>query len=190
MTHRLMGRCVLPSRVHLESAPGDQESLGHAGGGTHQNVTSDNMDDALVQQYSDPVEYEAILAVLRPKVMGKSPSECEEALGMGPPMLTVRSKPTGQKIRLFDARVVNATFLQPFLTYTFKSNTTIGLNSETTYDWNANQWTVPLNGFVSQLVRFGKLPVQFQLGGRYYLETPDGGPDWGLRFAVTFLLPK
>jgi hypothetical protein len=59
-----------------------------------------------VQQYSDPVEYEGLLAVLRPKVMGKSPAECEANLKMGPPLLTVRSKATGQLIRLYDARVV------------------------------------------------------------------------------------
>ena len=59
-----------------------------------------------VQQYSDPVEYEATLAVLRPKVMGKSAAECEVNLGMGPPLLAVRSKATGQTIRLYDARVV------------------------------------------------------------------------------------
>jgi hypothetical protein len=89
-----------------------------------------------------------------------------------------------------DVPDVNATFLQPFLTYTFKSLTTIGATSESTYDWNGEQWTVPLNGFVTQLVHIGKLPVQFQFGGRYYLEAPDGGPDWGLRFTVTFLFPK
>jgi len=43
---------------------------------------------------------------------------------------------------------------------------------------------------VSQLVKIGGKPVQFSLGARYYAEKPDGGPDWGLRFAVTFLFPK
>jgi hypothetical protein len=27
-------------------------------------------------------------------------------------------------------------------------------------------------------------------GRRYYAERPSGGPDWGLRFVVTFLFPK
>jgi hypothetical protein len=49
---------------------------------------------------------------------------------------------------------------------------------------------VLLNLRVSQLLKFGKQPVQFSLGGRYYAERPAGGPDWGLRFAVTFLFPK
>ncbi len=85
---------------------------------------------------------------------------------------------------------VNATFLQPFLTYTTKRHTTFTLNTESTYDWEASQWTVPLNLGVAQLVRIGKLPVQFQIGARYYAEKPTDGPDWGLRFAVTFLFPK
>ena len=83
----------------------------------------------------------------------------------------------------------NGTFLQPFLSYTTKKHTGYSLNTESTYDWITNQWTVPINLGVSQLVKIGKLPVQFQLGGRWYAEAPDGGPDWGMRFTVTFLLP-
>jgi hypothetical protein len=85
---------------------------------------------------------------------------------------------------------VNSTFLQPFISYTTKTFTTFGLNTESTYDWQGQQWTVPLNLMVSQLLKIGKMPIQFQVGGRYYAEVPDGGPDWGLRFTVTFLLPK
>jgi hypothetical protein len=36
---------------------------------------------------------------------------------------------------------------------------------------------VPINVTVAQLVKLGKLPVQFTLGGRYYAERPSGGPD-------------
>ena len=85
---------------------------------------------------------------------------------------------------------INATFLQPFVSYTTKTFTTFGLNTESTYDWSHNQWTVPLNASVSQLVKIGGKPVQFQLGFKYYAEKPDGGPDWGMRFTVTFLVPK
>ena len=49
---------------------------------------------------------------------------------------------------------------------------------------------MPLNLAVAQLLKIGKQPVQFQIGGRYYAENPTGGPDWGLRFTVTFLFPK
>ena len=76
------------------------------------------------------------------------------------------------------------------MSYSTKTFTTFGLNTESTYNWNQNQWTVPLNASVSQLVKLGGKPVQFQLGVKYYAAKPDGGPDWGLRFAVTFLFPK
>lgn len=85
---------------------------------------------------------------------------------------------------------VNSTFLQPFVSYTTKTYTTFGVNTESTYDWQASQWTVPINFTVQQLVKIGKLPVAFQVGYRYYADTPPGGPDWGLRFTVTFLFPK
>ena len=87
-------------------------------------------------------------------------------------------------------RDVNATLLNPFVSYQLKTQTTLGVSTEPVYDWQSSRWTVPLAASVSQLVKIGKLPVSFTLGGRYYAEKPDGGPDWGLRFAVTFLFPK
>ena len=85
---------------------------------------------------------------------------------------------------------VSGTFLQPFLSYTTKTYTTFGVNTESTYDWENSQWTVPINAQVSQLLKLGSQPVQFTLGARYYAEKPEGGPDWGLRFVVTLLFPK
>jgi hypothetical protein len=85
---------------------------------------------------------------------------------------------------------VNRTFLQPFVSYTTKTFTTFGVNSESTYDWDRSQWNVPINAVVQQLLKIGKRPVAFQLGGRYYAEGPSGGPEWGLRFQVSFLFPK
>ncbi len=85
---------------------------------------------------------------------------------------------------------VNATYLQPFVGFTTKKLTTFMVNTETTYDWHAGQATVPLNFMVTQLLKVGGQPLTLQLGYRQYVERPDGGPDWGLRFAVTFLFPK
>jgi hypothetical protein len=85
---------------------------------------------------------------------------------------------------------VSSTFLQPFVSFTTDKQTTLTLNTESTYDWTQSQWTVPLNLMLSQLVKIDKQPVQFQIGGRYYADKPEGGPDWGLRFTVTFLFPK
>jgi hypothetical protein len=85
---------------------------------------------------------------------------------------------------------VSATYLQPFVAFTTKTYTTFAVNTESTYNWEANEWTVPLNFQVAQLVKIGGKPVQFQIGYRYYAERPGGGPDWGLRFTITFLFPK
>jgi hypothetical protein len=34
------------------------------------------------------------------------------------------------------------------------------------------------------------VPISLGIGYREYVETPEGGPDWGLRFILTFLFPK
>jgi hypothetical protein len=88
-------------------------------------------------------------------------------------------------------RETSNTFVQPFLVYTTARATTFGINTESTYDWENDQWSVPINIFAGQIVHLGKLPVQFTGGLRYWLEAPEGGPeDWGARFQVTFLLPR
>jgi len=85
---------------------------------------------------------------------------------------------------------ISATYIQPFISYTTKRATTYGINTESTYNWKADQWTVPINVTVGQLVRIGKQPVSFTLGGRYYVVKPEFGPDWGVRFVTTLLFPK
>ncbi|MCS7034103.1 MAG: transporter [Phycisphaerae bacterium] len=89
-----------------------------------------------------------------------------------------------------DRRAVNATFLQPFLNYTTKSALTFFFNVESTYDWNAEEWTIPINIGANQLLKLGNQPIQVGGGLRYFADAPDGGPDWGLRFTVTFLFPR
>lgn len=87
-------------------------------------------------------------------------------------------------------REVNASFLQPFVGYTTKTYTTFMVNTESTYDWQARQWSVPMNFMITQMLKVGNQPLSLQLGYRYYADGPKGGPDWGLRFAVTLLFPK
>jgi hypothetical protein len=49
---------------------------------------------------------------------------------------------------------------------------------------------VPMIAAVSKLTSIGDQKVSFQLGGRYYADAPEGGPDWGLRFTATLLFTK
>jgi hypothetical protein len=89
------------------------------------------------------------------------------------------------------ANDISTTFIQPFLSYTTKSATSFTLQTESTYDWKAKQWTVPIGLMVGQILKVGSQPIQLTAGPRYYAEGPDDGPHgWGLRAAVTLLFPK
>jgi hypothetical protein len=85
---------------------------------------------------------------------------------------------------------VSSTFLQPFLSYTFPSTLQLSLNTESTYDWEADEWTVPINAGVSRIFKFGNQRVSLGVQGRVYAVSPDGGPEWGARAVATFLFPK
>jgi hypothetical protein len=90
-----------------------------------------------------------------------------------------------------DRADISATFIQPFVSYITKTKTTIGLNLESTYDWESEQWAVPVNFTVNQLLKIGPQIIQVGGGIRYWAESPDGGPeDWGARLQLTFLFPK
>jgi len=89
-----------------------------------------------------------------------------------------------------DRTDVNAMFLQPFLTKALGKGRTVALNLESTYDWERRQWTVPVNLGYSKVTKLGNQLVSWQGGVRAYLEAPEGGPDWGLRFTFTLLYPK
>jgi hypothetical protein len=91
----------------------------------------------------------------------------------------------------FNRADVSATFLQPFISYTSPQATTVSLNTETSYDWNGDNWSVPINVNVSQLVTIGDRPVSLGAGVRYWAESPENGPEgWGLRFVATLLFPR
>jgi hypothetical protein len=89
-----------------------------------------------------------------------------------------------------DRPEVNQTFLQPFLAYNTKTGFGVTLQTESTYNWDAHQWTVPLGVFASQVLKLGGQPLSVQFGPRVYVDGPSGGPQWGLRFNIILLFPK
>jgi hypothetical protein len=89
-----------------------------------------------------------------------------------------------------DRNDVNSTFLQPFLSRGMGQGRTVTLNLESSYNWEAGRWTVPFNLGYSKVSTIGSQLVSYQGGVRYYLEAPDGGPDWGVRFTLTLLFPN
>jgi hypothetical protein len=90
-----------------------------------------------------------------------------------------------------DRADVNASFIQPFLVYTTPTAWSFVVQTESSYDWETEQWAVPINVFISKLTTIGSQKVQFQIGVRYWAESPRGGPeDFGTSFKVTFLFPR
>ena len=86
---------------------------------------------------------------------------------------------------------ISLSFVNPFVSYITKTKTTLAVQTESTYDWENEQWAVPVSATVSQLVKVGGQIMQFAVGARYWAESPDNGPeDWGARATVTFLFPK
>jgi hypothetical protein len=86
---------------------------------------------------------------------------------------------------------ISNTFVQPFAAYTWPSAWTASVQTETSYNWESEQWSVPVNAALSKLVMLGKLPVSLQAGVGYWLESPDDGPE-GLRFRLqaNIVLPR
>lgn len=84
----------------------------------------------------------------------------------------------------------SAAYLQPFLSYTTPKATSYAINTEATYDWKNEVWSVPVNLTVGQLLKVGGKPLQVTAGARYWADAPEGGPEgWGGRLVVTYLFP-
>lgn len=87
---------------------------------------------------------------------------------------------------------INQAYLQPFIAYATKNGWTFNLNTESTYNWVTDEWSVPFNFTIQKIVHLDKQPVALFGGVRYWAVSPDGaGPtDWGARFGMTFLFPE
>ena len=90
-----------------------------------------------------------------------------------------------------DRADVNATLVQPFLSYTTPTQRTFGFNTESSYNWESEQWSVPVNVTASRLLRLGNQLVSLGGGLRYWIDSPDSGAEGlGLRLSVTLLFPR
>ena len=90
-----------------------------------------------------------------------------------------------------DRQDISTTLLQPFLSYTTKRAMTFSVNTESTYDWKSEQWAVPLNAMVTQVMKLGNQLVSVGGGVRYWAKSTDGGPEGvGVRLQFTLLFPK
>ena len=64
-------------------------------------------------------------------------------------------------------------------------------NLESTYDWEGEQWSLPINVTVSRLTRWGDQLVSLGGGLRYWVDGPEGGAEGlGVRLILTLLYPR
>ncbi|MBO9549246.1 MAG: transporter [Pseudomonas sp.] len=86
---------------------------------------------------------------------------------------------------------VRSTFLQPFMAYGLGKGVTLGLNTESTYDWKAHEGAVPINLQLNKVTQIAGQMVQFGAGVRYWAESTDTGPEgWALRLNLVLLYPR
>lgn len=85
---------------------------------------------------------------------------------------------------------VSATMLQPFVSYNLGHGRSVSLSLDSSYDWEATQWTLPINLGATQVFKVKDQAMSIQVGGRYYADGPVGKPAWGLRTTLTFMFPE
>jgi hypothetical protein len=86
---------------------------------------------------------------------------------------------------------VSQMFVQPFLSYNWKSGAGLGINSEITQNWTASTTSVFINPTVTAVTKLGTQIVSLAIGPRIQVAAPTGSmADFGVRAAVTFVFPK
>lgn len=90
-----------------------------------------------------------------------------------------------------DVEAISSSFVQPFISYTYSNSTTIALNTEATYDWNAEEATVPVNLTATKVIKLNGQTMSVGGGVRYWADDNDASPKgWGARLIASFIFPK
>ena len=80
---------------------------------------------------------------------------------------------------------INLTTIQAFYTYLPGGGWNVGSGPIMTYDWNAEQWTVPLQINAGKTVVMKGRPWKLSAEINYYVEKADAiGPEWMLSFNI------
>jgi hypothetical protein len=80
---------------------------------------------------------------------------------------------------------INLTSIQAFYTYLPGGGWSVGSGPIITYDWEGEQWTVPLQINGGKTVILNGRPWKFSVELNYYIEKPDAfGPEWMLSLNV------
>ena len=86
---------------------------------------------------------------------------------------------------------VDASYVEPWVTYTTQSNTSISMSVEAVYDWEAEEASIKPTFIVDQLFEVGGQYISIAPAVYYWLDSPAEGPEgFGFRLQMTFLFPK
>jgi hypothetical protein len=86
---------------------------------------------------------------------------------------------------------LSTTFVQPFMTCTTPDGWSFTLQAEASYDWERSDASIPVTALVGKVLRIGPMPVQINVGPRYYVShLENGAKGWGARLSVTLLFPR
>jgi hypothetical protein len=86
---------------------------------------------------------------------------------------------------------VNQMFVQPFMSYNWKSGAGLGLMSEITQNWTSSTTSVYIIPSITAVTRLGSQIVSLVIGPRFQVAAPEGAKaDFGVRAAVILVFPK
>lgn len=123
-----------------------------------------------------------------------------EKFGIGPSLL-VMNQSNGLSIGFIanqiwsvagneDRADFNQFYTQIFLSYSYKSGASLGVNTEITQNWEGNTTLISLNPSIGGITKFGSQIVQFSVQPLIPIVGHQNiKPDWGLRAVIAFVFP-
>lgn len=85
----------------------------------------------------------------------------------------------------------NSFYTQIFLSHSYKSGASWGVNAEITQNWEGNTTLISLNPTMGGITKFGKQVVQFSVQPLIPIVGHQSiRPDWGLRAVIAFVFPE
>ncbi len=91
-----------------------------------------------------------------------------------------------------DRADISQMVINPLIAYNLGDGWALSTFPSISANWNfdSNQWTVPVGGGISKLIFHGKLPVSYVLQYYYYAVRPDLAPNSELRIGATLVFAK
>lgn len=89
-------------------------------------------------------------------------------------------------------REINTMALRPVVNYNLPRGWYLSSSPSIIANWKADdgsRWLIPLGGGVGKVFTIGKQRMSALVESYYHLESPAIGPDWQLRFQLSFLYP-